>query len=150
MIEGAYLIALAGIVHVFFSHLAVGGGILIAVTEQLAYNASYLEINYQGSEKESSRWYAFIKEFSKPFVFLTTVIGVVSGLAMWWTIALYSPNATAVLLHVFAPLWSVESWIFLVEILTILVYYIYYDRLENNLGLFWRDFMHSFLFLLCF
>lgn len=111
------LIAAVSVVHVLVSHYAVGGGLFLAVEATHAYrtgNRDYL---------------AYLKRHARFFVLLTLVFGAVTGVGIWWTIGLASPLATRVLLNTFVFAWATEWVCFIVEIVSALVFYNYWDRL---------------------
>jgi len=115
---GGVIIAVIAILHVFVSHFAVGGGLFLPLTERKAYrddNPALLE---------------YVKSHSKFFVLVVLVFGAVSGVGIWWTIALVNPEATATLIHVFVWGWAIEWVFFFVEIAAAFIYYYGWDRLD--------------------
>jgi cytochrome bd-type quinol oxidase subunit 1 len=56
--------------------------------------------------------------------------GALTGVGIWFSISLVSPDATSSLLRVFAWVWAIEWVFFTVEVISILVYYYGWDRLE--------------------
>jgi cytochrome bd-type quinol oxidase subunit 1 len=118
MLGGGMVIGIIAILHVFVSHFAVGGGLFLPVTERKAYrenNPALLE---------------YVKSHSKFFVLVVLVFGAVSGVGIWWSIALVNPEATATLIHVFVWGWAIEWVFFIVEIAAAFVYYYGWDRLD--------------------
>src|SRR5579885_1561152 len=113
-----WIIGIIAIIHVFVSHFAVGGGIFIAVTEQLAY------------KRQDQRLYDYIKKHAKFFLVVTTLIGVVTGPGIWWSISLVSPTATHAVIKQFAWFWSTEYLVFAAEIATFFVYYNTFGRIS--------------------
>jgi cytochrome bd-type quinol oxidase subunit 1 len=117
MLGGGMVIGIIAILHVFVSHFAVGGGLFLPITERKAYrdnNPALLE---------------YTKSHSKFFVLVVLVFGAVSGVGIWWSIALVNPEATATLIHVFVWGWAIEWVFFMVEIAAAFVYYYGWDRL---------------------
>lgn len=105
-----WLIAVIAVLHVFISHFAVGGGLFLVAAETRThrhYDPGLLD---------------WLKRHTKFFVLLTLVFGAVSGVGIWFTIGLISPEATSNLIHIFVWAWAIEWALFLVEILSILVY----------------------------
>jgi len=94
------LIAVVAVIHVFVSHFAVGGGLFLVLTERKAYR------------ENDSGLLSWLKLHSAFFVLLTVVWGAVTGVGIWWTIALVSPQATSALIHTFVWFWAIE-WVFL-------------------------------------
>jgi hypothetical protein len=111
------VIGIIAILHVFVSHFAVGGGLFLPLTERKAYrenNPALLE---------------YVRSHSKFFVLVVLVFGAVSGVGIWWSIGLASPEATATLIHVFVWGWAIEWVFFIVEIAAAFIYYYGWDRL---------------------
>lgn len=105
-----WLIAIIAVLHVFVSHFAVGGGLFLVAAEARAHRRY---------DPALADW---LKRHTKFFVLLTLVFGAVSGVGIWFTIGLISPEATSNLIHIFVWVWAIEWVFFLVEILSILVY----------------------------
>jgi mono/diheme cytochrome c family protein len=116
---GGLLIAVVSILHVFISHFAVGGGLWLVVTE--------MRSNRAGDE----RLRAFVRAHSRFFVLLTLVLGAISGVGIWFTIGLVSPQAVSALIHGYVWGWAIEWTFFFVEIAAALIYYYGWDRLDR-------------------
>jgi len=119
-IGGGTLIAVISILHVYVSHLAVGGGLLIWLLDRKAY--------LTGDE----RLEAFLKRYNWIFLLTTVVFGAVSGVGIWFIIALVHPSATSALIHSFVFGWAMEWVFFIGEISAILIYNYFFDRLERQ------------------
>lgn len=115
---GGLLIALIAIVHVYISHFAVGGGLFLVLTEM------------KGLREGSSDILAYTKKHTKFFLLLTMVLGGMTGVGIWFTIALLNPAATSSLIHIFVFGWAMEWVLFLAEIVSLLFYYYTFDRLD--------------------
>ncbi|HZP24649.1 MAG TPA: cytochrome ubiquinol oxidase subunit I [Terriglobales bacterium] len=116
---GGLLIALVAVVHVFVSHFAVGGGAYLVLLESRARrlnNAGLL---------------AYVRRHSVFFALLTLVFGAVTGVGIWFTIGLVSPEATSSLIHTFVWGWAIEWVFFFVEITAALIYAYGWDRLDS-------------------
>jgi cytochrome bd-type quinol oxidase subunit 1 len=138
MLGGGLVIGIIAILHVFVSHFAVGGGLFLPITERKAYrenNAALLD---------------YVKSHSKFFVLVVLVFGAVSGVGIWWSIALVNPEATATLIHVFVWGWAIEWVFFFVEIAAAFIYYYGWDRLDPKMHLMvgWIYFASAWLSLL--
>lgn len=119
-IGGPTLIAVMAVIHVYVAHLAVGGGLYIWLTDLKGYREERPEIH------------AYLKKYMVFFVLLTTVFGAVTGVGIWFVIALVSPAATTTLIHTFVFGWAIEYVFFVGEIAAVLVYYYYFDRLGRK------------------
>jgi len=112
------LIAAVAIVHVFISHFAVGGGLFLVLAERKA--------RAEGDEA----FLAFVRSLSRFFILLTLVLGALTGVGIWFTIALVQPQATSALVTAFVWGWAIEWTFFAVEIAAAMVYYYGWDRLD--------------------
>jgi mono/diheme cytochrome c family protein len=120
-IGGGTLIALIAIGHVFISHFAVGGGLLLALSEYLA-------------RKRNDAWLlAFSKRFARIFVLLTLVYGSLTGVGIWFVISLVQPGGTSLLIHQFVFAWAAEWVFFFIEIVAISVYLYSFDRMAPTI-----------------
>lgn len=117
---GGILIAIVAVVHVFVSHFAVGGGAYLVLTERRAYRL--------GDEQ----LLAYVRRYSKFFALLTVVFGAVTGVGIWFTIGLVSPEATSSLIHSFVWGWAIEWVFFFVEIAAALIYAYNWDTLDRD------------------
>lgn len=117
---GTWVIGIISIIHVFISHFAVGGGIFLAVAENLAY------------KKQDNRMYDFLKSHSRFFVLLTTVAGAVTGVGIWFSVSLVSPDGLASLIQSFTLAWAEEYLFFVAEIATAIAYYYTWDKISQK------------------
>lgn len=136
-IGGGMLMAIIAITHVFISHMAVGGGLYLVVTEIKARR----ENDYQMLE--------FVKKHSKFFMLVSMVYGGVTGVGIWFTIGLIQPDATSELIHTFVFGWAAEWVWFLVEIIALLVYYYKFNTMDerNHIKVGWIYFAAAWLSL---
>jgi cytochrome bd-type quinol oxidase subunit 1 len=114
------LIAIIAVVHVFVSHYAVGGGILIALENQFAVRT--------GDQSYREYW----RQHARFFVLLTVAFGAITGVGIWWTIALTSPLATEILIRTFVFGWAIEWVFFIVEIVAAFLMYYFWTRLPQK------------------
>jgi mono/diheme cytochrome c family protein len=117
-IPGGLLIALVAVIHVFISHFAVGGGAYLVLLERKA------------NRRGDPGLLQYVKKHSKFFALVTLVSGAVTGVGIWFTIGLVSPEATSSLIHTFVWGWAIEWVFFFVEIVAALIYAYSWDRLE--------------------
>jgi mono/diheme cytochrome c family protein len=131
------LIAAVAILHVFISHFAVGGGLFLVVEESRARRA------------QDAGLLDYVRRHSRFFVLVTLVLGAVTGVGVWFTIALVHPQATSSLVHVFLWGWAIEWALFFVEISAAMVYYYGWDRLSprRHLAVGWVYFVSAWLSL---
>jgi hypothetical protein len=119
-IGGGTLIALIAVLHVYISHLAVGGGLFIWLTDRKGFKENNPEIH------------SYVYKHTWFFLLLTMVFGGLSGVGIWFIIALVNPAATSSLIHSFVFGWAIE-WVFFVgEITSLLVYYYKFHELNQK------------------
>ncbi len=119
-IGGGSLIALIGILHVLISHFAVGGGFFLWITDRRAIASRDLQL---GEYVRRHVWF---------FLLLSLVAGGMTGVGIWFIIALVHPSATSVLIHNFVFAWAIEWVFFIVEITAVLVYHHRYEVLSER------------------
>ncbi len=112
------LIAAVAILHVFISHFAVGGGLFLVLAETKA------------RREGDPALLGFVRALSRGFVLLTLVLGALTGVGIWFTIALVQPQATSALVTTFVWAWAIEWVFFATEIAAAMVYYYGWDRLD--------------------
>lgn len=118
-IPGGLLIAAVAVLHVFISHFAVGGGAYLVLLER------------KGRRLNDAGLLDYVRKHSKFFALLTLVTGAVTGVGIWFTIGLVSPEATSSLIHTFVWGWAIEWVFFFVEITAALIYAYGWDRLDS-------------------
>jgi cytochrome bd-type quinol oxidase subunit 1 len=136
-IPGGMLIALVAVLHVFVSHFAVGGGFFLVVTETLA------------RRQKDAALLSYCRRHSKFFALLTLVFGAISGVGIWFTIGLVSPEATSTLIHTFVWAWAIEWVFFFVEIAAAIIYAKTWDSLpaRDHLVVGWIYFVAAWMSL---
>ncbi len=107
------VVAIIAVIHVLISHFAVGGGAFLFVAEW-----------WSGNDPDGDRIRAWLHKFLTFFLVFTTVFGAITGVGIWFSIQLASPEATSLLIHQFVFAWAAEWVVFLAE-LTILYFYYY-------------------------
>ncbi len=117
LLGGPTLVALVSIIHVYVAQFAVGGGIFLFFMDRRAQRTGDVEL------------LDFVRAHTRFFLLLTMVFGGVSGVGIWFTIALVNPAATSLLIHEFVFGWATEWVFFVVEIVALLVYHYAFDLL---------------------
>lgn len=135
---GGSLIALISILHVFVSHFAVGGGLYLIYAEK------------KGLRENSQPILDFTKKHARFFLLVTMVFGSISGVGIWFIIALVNPAATSLLIHNFVFGWAIEWVFFTVEIGAAFVYYYMFGRMDSrtHLQVGWLYFIAAWMSLL--
>lgn len=117
-IGGGVLIGAVAILHVVISHFAVGGGLLIAVVEARAIS------------RRDPSLRALARRSSRMLILVSTVLGAITGVGIWFTIGLVHPAATGTLIRTFVWVWAAEWAFFLLEIVTALLYEATWDKVR--------------------
>jgi len=119
-IGGPTLIALISVLHVFIAHIAVGGGLFIWLTDLKGWRENKPEVH------------SYLRRHTWFFLLVSLVLGAVTGVGIWFIIALVSPAGTSILIHNFVFGWAVEWVFFLGEIIALLVYHYHFERLGRK------------------
>lgn len=107
------LIAIIAILHVVVNHsMAVGGIPLVAFLERRAYL------------REDAAWDDVARRTLALFFAVTTTVGALTGVGIWFSAALVNPYAIGSLLRVFFWTWFTEWLVFVTEVVLILAYYL--------------------------
>lgn len=136
-LSGAQLIAIVAIFHVFISHFAVGMGLYVVIAEKKAIKSDNLE------EED------FVKKSSGLILLISAVLGALTGVGIWFSIALVSPAGTAALIHIFVWGWAIEWIFFVLEIFAILAYFYTWKKVSHSTHLFlgWLYFIAAWMSL---
>ncbi len=134
---GGLLIAVIAVLHVFVSHFAVGGGLYLIYSEK------------KGLRENSQPILDFTKHHARFFLLLTLVFGSITGVGIWFIIALVNPAATSLLIHIFVFGWAAEWVFFVVEITAAFVYFYMFGRMDSatHLKVGWVYFISAWLSL---
>jgi cytochrome bd ubiquinol oxidase subunit I len=123
LLGSGLVIAIIAIFHVMIAHFAVGGGLFLPLAEARALKLGRRD------------WLEFLPQHSRFFLILTGVFGAVSGVGIWFSISLASPEGTSTLIHNFVFGWAIEWVFFIVELTTAAVYYYTWGRIPERLHL---------------
>ncbi|MGA7279027.1 MAG: c-type cytochrome [Desulfocapsaceae bacterium] len=119
-VGGGLLIAVIAVLHVFVSHFAVGGGLYLIYCEK------------KGLRENNQAILDFTKRHARFFLLLTMVFGSITGVGIWFIIALVNPAATSFLIHTFVFGWAAEWVFFVVEIVAAFVYFYMFGKMDNR------------------
>lgn len=118
VLGGSLVVAIIAIIHILISHLAIGGGAFLAVAEI-----------WSNKIDDGERVRKWLHKFATFFLVYTTVFGAITGVGIWFSIQLASPEATSLLIHQFVFAWATE-WVTFIGELTVL--YLYYYGWNSN------------------
>jgi hypothetical protein len=114
------LVAVVAVLHVLINHgLAVGAMPLITVLE------------WWGERTGDRRWDAFAYRFLAVCFVVTTTVGAMTGVGIWFTTSLVNPTAIGSLLRIFFWAWFTEWLVFITEVCLILAYFLLWNRWQG-------------------
>lgn len=136
-VGGGLLIAVIAVLHVFVSHFAVGGGLYLIYCEK------------KGLRENDQAILDFTKRHARFFLLLTLVFGSITGVGIWFIIALVNPATTSFLIHTFVFGWAAEWVFFVVEIAAAFVYFYMFGKMDSrtHLQVGWLYFIAAWLSL---
>ena len=106
-----WLIATIAILHVLINHgLAVGMMPLVAAME------------WYGHKKQDPRWDRLAYKILFFCFLITTTVGALTGVGIWFSVSLVNPYSIASLIRVFFWAWFTEWLVFVTEVCLILAY----------------------------
>ncbi len=115
------LIAVIAILHVVINHaMAVGGLPLITWLEWKGYRAK--------DSATSARWDRLAYRLLFVFFVVTTTLGAMTGVGIWFSVSLVNPMAIGSLIRVFFWGWFTEWLVFVTEVSLILFYFLTWRR----------------------
>jgi cytochrome d ubiquinol oxidase subunit I len=112
------VVAIIAIIHVLISHFAIGGGAFLFVAEI-----------WSDRQPDGERIRAWLHKYATFFLVYTTVFGAMTGVGIWFSIQLASPEGTSLLIHQYVFAWAIE-WVMFVGELSLL--YLYYYGWKSN------------------
>lgn len=123
-----FLIAVIAILHVLINHgLAVGFVPFVTWFEQKGVTSS-------GPDQITNpEWDALAYKLMKVGFIITTTVGAMTGVGIWFSAALVSPTSIASLIRVFYGAWFVEWLVFVTEVVLILIYFLTWKNSNKNL-----------------
>lgn len=117
------LIAFIGFLHMIVAHFAIGGGFLFYLEEKRCLNSGDFTT------------LSFLQKTSEKFLYVTIVFGSVSGLGIWFSIALLSPFSTAYLVNRFLWIFAIEWVFFLLSVFFLFLYVETWNKVKPKLHL---------------
>ncbi|MBO1002279.1 c-type cytochrome [Pseudogracilibacillus auburnensis] len=125
------VIAVIAIVHVIVSH-----GIAIGATTLM------VSLEYVGMKKNKEGLIDVAKKFSKWILIITTTVGALTGVGIWFSTTVIQPDSIGSLLRIFFWAWFVEWIVFITEVVLLLVYFYTWDKwkgakryIHNRIGM---------------
>lgn len=123
-----FLIAVIAIIHVMINHgLAVGFIPYITWLEQKGV------INSASNEVTDLKWDNIVYKKMRIAFIITTTIGAMTGVGIWFSVSLVSPNSIGSLIRVFYWAWFTEWLIFVTEVVLILIYFLTWKNANKSI-----------------
>lgn len=114
-------IALDAVLHVFISHgLAIGLASMLVLFQTLTWLG------------KGAFWAQISRSLLGPVVVITTSIGAVTGVGIWFITGALAPEGIGSLIHLFFWPWFIEWGAFTTEVVLLLIYYYLWDRLAQD------------------
>ncbi len=107
------VVAIIAVIHMLIAHLAIGGGAFLFIAEV-----------WSDRQSNGDAIRAWLRKYATWFLVYTTVLGAVTGVGIWFSIQLASPEGTSLLIHQFVFAWAIE-WVMFLGELTVLYLYFY-------------------------
>lgn len=124
-----FLIAAIAILHVFINHgLAVGYIPYIVWLEQKGVK------NSPADQITDFSWDDIVYKKMKVAFIITTTIGAMTGVGIWFSAALISPASIGSLIRVFYWAWFTEWLVFVTEVVLILIYFLSWKNAGKSLS----------------
>ncbi len=124
-----FLIAAIAVLHVFINHgLAVGYIPYIVWLEQKGIK------NADPDSITDPEWDELVYRKMKVAFIITTTIGAMTGVGIWFSAALISPTSIGSLIRVFYWAWFTEWLVFVTEVVLILIYFLTWKTANKSLS----------------
>lgn len=125
-LNNRWLIGIIAVLHALINHsLAVG---LIPVVVMLQIKGLKESTNQILSES----WNNLAYKIMKTAFIITTTIGAMTGVGIWFSASLVNPASIASLIRVFFGAWFVEWMVFVTEVVLILLYFLTWKHFHTG------------------
>ncbi len=122
------LIAIIAVTHVIINHaLAVG---FIPIVTLMEYRGYKLQ---QKGIAESANWDELARKLMFFAFVITTSLGALTGVGIWFSAALVSPASIGSLIRIFFMAWFTEWIIFMLEVIFIMIYFLGWKKSRGSL-----------------
>ena len=116
------VVAIIAIIHILISHFAIGGGAFLLVAEI-----------WSDRQADGEKIRGWLHKYATFFLVYTTVFGAMTGVGIWFSIQLASPEGTSLLIHQYVFAWAIEWVMFLGELTVLYLYYYGWNRNSRRL-----------------
>lgn len=115
------VIALIAIIHVIVSHgVAIGASTLMVTAEYVGYNTRNEKLD------------AFARKMAKWVLIITTTVGAMTGVGIWFSTTVIQPDSIGALLRIFFWAWTAEWIVFITEVILLIMYYHTWDTFKDR------------------
>jgi len=119
--------AVIAVIHVIINHaLAVGFIPLVVLFEYRGYRESKTNL------AEGKKWDDLAYKLMFFAFIVTTSVGAITGVGIWFTAALISPASIGSLIRVFFGAWFTEWIIFVLEVVFIMYYFLTWKKTKDD------------------
>ncbi len=118
VVGGPILIALIAVFHILPCHLATGAFWITYFIERKAYNENRPEL------------LEFLKKYTLFILIFCFVTGSITGVGIWFASSVTAPRAISGLIHNYVWGWATEWVFFVIEIVTIYIYYYTFEKIS--------------------
>jgi cytochrome bd-type quinol oxidase subunit 1 len=120
VVGGGMIIALIATFHILPCHLATGGFWITYFLERKAYAENDVGL------------LQFLKKFTLMVLIFCFVTGSLTGVGIWFASTIISPRAISGLIHNYVWGWATEWVFFVIEIVTIYIYYYTFGKISRK------------------
>ena len=121
------LIAVIAVLHVLINHaLAVGFIPLVTILEYLGFRRR------KYNPAQSAAWDDLARKMMFTAFVITTSIGALTGVGIWFSASLVNPAAIGSLIRVFYSAWFFEWLIFVLEVLFVMLYFLRWKKSNES------------------
>ncbi|MFF5995020.1 c-type cytochrome [Lysinibacillus sp. KU-BSD001] len=114
------VIAAIAIIHVMISHgIAIGMTVLTVSAE------------YRAMKKKNNELNELAKKMAKWILIITTTMGAMTGVGIWFSTTVLQPDSIGSLLRIFFWAWVVEWIVFITEVVLLIIYYYTWDKCQT-------------------
>ena len=128
-LNNRFLIAIIAVLHVMINHpMAVGGMPLVTLLEWKGYRAR------KKDPEQARQWDRLAYKILFVFFVITTTVGALTGVGIWFSASLVNPMAIGSLIRVFFWAWFTEWIVFVIEVCLILFYFLSWKTFRSKRG----------------
>ncbi|HKI87513.1 MAG TPA: hypothetical protein VKA38_00710, partial [Draconibacterium sp.] len=121
------LVAVIAILHVIINHsLAVGFAPLVTLLEFRGYQKKKFD------KEKGAAWDEMARKLMFTAFIITTSLGALTGVGIWFAASLANPASLGSLIRVFYFAWFTEWIIFVLEVVFIMIYYLTWKKSNES------------------